>query len=61
MPTPRGVAQEENAVEVRQGGAKPKAVQKPAHPWYWYLTPAGIQMNQKFHLNQLFQKYHQYQ
>ena len=45
MPTPRGVAQEENAIVVGEGGAKAKskATQKPAHPWYWYLTPAGIQ------------------
>ena len=53
MPTPRGVAQEENAVEVRQGGAKPKAVQKPAHPWYWYLTPAGIQNEARYRARQL--------
>lgn len=45
MPTPRGVAQEENAIVLGEGGAKakPKATQKPAHPWQWYLTPAGIQ------------------
>ena len=45
MPTPRGLAQEENAIVVGDVGAKakPKAVQKPAHPWQWYLTPAGIQ------------------
>jgi len=55
MPTPRGVAQEENATVVREGGAKtkPKAAQKPAHPWQWYLTPAGIRNEARARVRQL--------
>ena len=55
MPTPRGVAQEENATVVREGSAKPKpkAAQKPAHPWQWYLTPAGIQNEAQYRARQI--------
>lgn len=55
MPTPRGVAQEENAVELKEGGAKakPKANQSASRPWYWHLSPAGIQNEARYRARQM--------
>jgi len=57
MPTPRGLANDENAVAVGEGGAKakpkPKPAKPPVRPWYWYLTPAGIKNEARVRAKQI--------
>ena len=56
MPTPRGLAHDENAIGGGEGSAKPKPKTKPAkppvRPWYWHLSPAGIANEARYRAKQ---------
>ena len=57
MPTPRGLAHDENATGGGEGSAKPKPKAKPAkppaRPWYWHLSPAGIANEARYRAKQI--------